>query len=241
MPWRGDAAFLDLLFPGAEDAVGDFADDLLQHEAQVAAFGEVARRDVFHAVGVGHELIAFAEAAQGFVLGVIDGDAVSAVDEDKPIGCLIAELRSGLALLKALAANHCVMPTVLLAGSGGVTAAVQAVKSGAFDVVEKPEAAVESATSAIALYGKFKKLFEERCAATSRIESLTKRETQVLSLMVEGKPNRVIAEELGISSKTLDIHRANLMEKMAARTTADMCRASLLAKTDPMHLHLLTS
>ena len=162
-----------------------------------------------------------------------------ALDEDKPIGCLIGELRGGLDLLKELAGNHCVVPVVLLASTGTVTAAVQAVKSGAFDVVEKPEAAVESAKNGIALYVKCKQLFEDRCAATARIESLTKRETQVLNLMVEGKPNRVIAEELGISSKTLDIHRANLMDKMEARTTADMCRAFLLAKTDPMQLHLL--
>ena len=166
-------------------------------------------------------------------------ELLQALDDDKSIGCLIAELQRGLDMLKGLAGNHCVVPVVLLAGSGGVTAAVQALKAGAFDVVEKPEAAVESAKSAIALYARCKKIFEERCAATARIESLTKRETQVLNLMVEGKPNREIAEELGISSKTLDIHRANLMEKMAARTTADMCRASLLAKIDPMQLHLL--
>jgi two-component system, LuxR family, response regulator FixJ len=166
-------------------------------------------------------------------------DVLRAVDDEKPIGCLIADLHSGPALLKALAENHCIVPVVLVATSGGVTAAVQAMKAGAFDVVEKPDAAVESTKNATALYAKCKKIYEERCVATSRIDSLTRREAQVLALMVDGKPNRTIAEELGISAKTLDIHRANLMDKMEARTTADMCRAFLLARTNPMHLHLI--
>jgi FixJ family two-component response regulator len=61
----------------------------------------------------------------------------------------------------------------------------------------------------------------------------------VLNLMVEGVPNRKIAEELGISPKTLDIHRANLMDKMEARTVADMCKAHLLHVTNPAHLPLI--
>jgi two-component system, LuxR family, response regulator FixJ len=166
-------------------------------------------------------------------------EVLKAIDDDKPIGCLVSDLRSGSALLAALAKEHCIVPVVLVANSGGVTAAVQAIKAGAFDVVEKPDAAVESAKSAMALYAKCKKIYEERCIATARIDSLTRREAQVLALMVDGKPNRTIAEELGISSKTLDIHRANLMAKMEARTTADMCRAFLLARTNPMHLHFI--
>jgi two-component system response regulator FixJ len=166
-------------------------------------------------------------------------DVLRAITDDKPIGCVVADLRAGPALLKALADNHCIVPVVLVANAGGVTAAVQAIKAGAFDVVEKPEAAVESARNALAHYTKCKKLFEERCVATARIDSLTRRESQVLIMMVDGKPNRVIAEELGISAKTLDIHRANLIAKMEARTTADMCRSFLLARTNPMHLHLI--
>jgi two-component system, LuxR family, response regulator FixJ len=166
-------------------------------------------------------------------------DFLEALDPDKPVSGVVGDLRGGLELLKELEENHCVIPVILIAGAAGLSAAVQAVKAGAFDVVEKPDAVAESAKKAAALYAKNQKLFEEKEKASERIESLTRRETQVLGMMVDGKPNRLIAEELGISPKTLDIHRANLMDKMEARTTADMCRAALLHRTNPMHLHLV--
>jgi two-component system response regulator FixJ len=166
-------------------------------------------------------------------------DMLEAWDPDKPISCVIGELRGGLEMLKELEENHCVVPVVLLAASGNLAAAVQATKAGAFDIVEKSDALAESAKKACAYYAKCQKLLEEKEVASERIGSLTRREAQVLNLMVEGKQNRMIAEELGISPKTLDIHRANLMDKMAARTTADMCRAHLFHKVNPTHLHLL--
>jgi two-component system, LuxR family, response regulator FixJ len=166
-------------------------------------------------------------------------EMLEAWDPDKPIHCVIGELRGGLELLKELEENHCVVPVVLLAGPSNLAAAVQATKAGAFDIVDKSDALAESAKKACAHFAKCQKLLEEKEQASERIGSLTRRETQVLNLMVEGKPNRTIAEELGISPKTLDIHRSNLMDKMEARTTADMCRAHLLHKTNPTHLHLV--
>src|SRR5690242_20019466 len=97
-------------------------------------------------------------------------DLLQAIDEEKPIGCLIGELRDAHRLLGGLAADHCVVPLVLIAGNSGVADAVKAMNAGAFDVVEKPEAAVESAQSALEHYAKHKKLFAERCLATERIE-----------------------------------------------------------------------
>jgi two-component system response regulator FixJ len=130
------------------------------------------------------------------------------------------------------------LPVVLLAANGTLSAAVHACKAGAFDVVERSDL-VESVKKAFALFAKYQKLFEERAAASVKIASLTKRETQVFNLMVQGIPNRQIAEQIGISPKTLDIHRSNLMDKMEARTPADLCRADLLAKTNPMLLPLV--
>jgi two-component system response regulator FixJ len=165
-------------------------------------------------------------------------DFIEALDPDKPVACVISELNGGVDLVKELAEAHCVVPVVLLAGSGSLTTAVQAIKAGAFDVAEKNDALVESAKKAVGFFAKCQKLMEEKAIAAERIDSLTRRESQVLKLMVSGMPNRKIAEELGISPKTLDIHRANLMDKMEARTTADMCRAYLLHTTHPMHLQL---
>lgn len=161
---------------------------------------------------------------------------LSAFEEDAPVGCVIAELRNGLEVLKDLTHGHCIVPVVLLAGGGNLSAVVQAVKAGAFDVVEKPDGLLDSVRRAAAVFQKYQKLFEERVAAAQKIQSLTKREVQVFNLMVQGMPNRKIAEQLGVSPKTLDIHRSNLMFKMEAKTAAELCRANLLDKTNPMLL-----
>jgi len=161
-------------------------------------------------------------------------------DEDQPVGCVLAELRIGVDVLRDLGHGNCMLPVVLLAGDGTLSAAVQAAKAGAFDVVERPDM-IETVKKAFALFSKYQKLFEERAEASVKIGSLTKRETQVFNLMVTGMPNRKIAEEIGISPKTLDIHRSNLMDKMEARTAADLCRANLLARTNPMLLPLVVT
>ncbi len=166
-------------------------------------------------------------------------ELVEALDPEKPVSCVVSQLKNGADLLKVLPAHQCVAPVVLLAGANQLAAAVQAIKAGAFDVVDKADALTESAKRAAAFAAKAHKLLEEKALAAERIDSLTRRETQVLALMVEGIPNRKIAEQLEISPKTLDIHRANLMDKMEARTTADMCRANLLHATNVAHLSLL--
>ena len=177
----------------------------------------------------GLTLIAYASAEE----------LLESLDDDKPASCVVAELHSGLALRKQLMEHFRVVPIVLLAGEGDLTQAVQAIKAGVFDVVEKTDALVESAKKAVGYFAKYQKALEEKALAAERIDSLTRRETQVLHLMVEGLPNRKIAEQLEISPKTLDIHRANLMEKMEARTTAEMCRAHLLHTVHPAHLQYI--
>ncbi len=157
-------------------------------------------------------------------------------EEDTPVGCVITELRNGLDVLKDLAHGNCIVPVVLVGGAGSLSAVVQAVKAGAFDVAEKPDAVLESAKKATALFAKYQSLFEERVVASQKIRTLTKREVQVFNLMVQGVPNRKIAEQLEISPKTLDIHRSNLMFKMEVKTAAELCRANLLDKTNPMLL-----
>ncbi len=149
--------------------------------------------------------------------------------EDQPFQCLLLDLQhpaaAATALQRTLVERKVAMPVVVLGGHADVTTAVQAMKAGAVNVVEAPfapERVLEAVRQAVALYGKWHRNLEQRRLAHERIERLTAREVQVLDLMVTGKPNREIAEELGISPKTLDIHRANVMHKLAARTTADI-------------------
>ena len=163
-------------------------------------------------------------------------DYLAGLAEQKAHGCVVIDA-TGLDLIKELAKRRIAIPVVVMVPSGSVAAAVQAVKAGAFDVAERSgDAPAEVVKRAFAGFAKMQKLLDEKQAASERVASLTRREVQVLSLMVQGRPNRKIAEELGISPKTLDIHRANLMDKMGARTTADLCRAHLLDRIDAVHL-----
>jgi two-component system response regulator FixJ len=150
--------------------------------------------------------------------------------------------KGGLDLLRSLHEQKLAVPVVLLMAHANIAMAVQAIKLGALDVIEKPfkdEALVAAVRSALDTYERWHKQLQERQLATQRIDNLTPREIQVLDLMVTGLPNRMIAEELGISPKTLDIHRSNVMDKMQARTTADLVRARLLERADPRALPYL--
>ena len=117
-----------------------------------------------------------------------------------------------------------------------VAMAVRAMQAGAMDVVEKPcEDAVllEKIREALTKADDLKRFGAERQAVEPKIASLTPREVEVLDLMVSGRKNRKIAEELGISTKTLDIHRANILRKMQTKTVADLVRWRLLNLADP--------
>ena len=106
-------------------------------------------------------------------------------------------------------------------------------------MLEKPfkdDELVAAIQHGLSHYEKWKRLLEERQISSKRVAKLTPRETEVLALMVTGLQNRKIAEMLGISPKTLDIHRSNVMDKIEARTTADLVRAYLLDRSDPLAL-----
>jgi two-component system response regulator FixJ len=163
--------------------------------------------------------------------------------DQKPFAAVLLDVRmpgtTGLELQKQLADRGSALPVILLTGHATVPMAVDALKAGAIDVIEKPfkdERLVEAVKRAVNLHGRVQRNLTERQIAQERIAELTPRELQVLDLMVEGKPNRQIAQELGISPKTLDIHRANVMHKMKARTTADLVRLRVLDRTEPIGL-----
>lgn len=160
--------------------------------------------------------------------------------EPRGIGCIILDVKmpgmSGLELLEILFHRKLHIPTIILTGHADIPVAVRAVKHGAFDVLEKPlnvELVLERINKAFGVYDQWRKVEADRRIISDRMERLTPRELEVLDLMVGGRSNKAIAEHLGISRKTLDIHRSKVIEKMEARTVADLVRYRLLEKYHP--------
>ncbi|HEX3350678.1 MAG TPA: response regulator FixJ [Acetobacteraceae bacterium] len=160
---------------------------------------------------------------------------LGAIGRAKP-GCLIVDIRmsgmDGLELQEDLQRRRFPMPVIVVTGHGDVGLAVRAMKAGAVDFVEKPysdDDLLRAVTTALARFedGRQQKLQVD--AALARIAVLTPRERDVLKLLIDGRPNKVIAHELGISPRTVEIHRANVMEKLACRSLADAVRLALAA------------
>ncbi len=160
--------------------------------------------------------------------------------DDKGFGCVVLDVRmpgmGGLEMLDALRQRQIFIPVIMLTGHADIRLTVQAMRKGALDVLEKPfreEELFALVRQAFARFEKLKRFQAERQAIAPRIALLTPREIEVLDLMVAGKKNKKIAEELGISTKTLDIHRANIMRKMQTKTVADLVRWRMMEKADP--------
>jgi two-component system response regulator FixJ len=149
-------------------------------------------------------------------------------------GCLIADIRmpdmDGLALQEELARRSAMLAVIIVTGHGDVPLAVRAMKAGAVDFLEKPFdeesllTSVRRAAELISSAGTRIAAFED---AQTRLADLTRREREVLELVVAGRANKVIAHELGISPRTVELHRARVMDKMNARTVADLVRITL--------------
>ena len=144
-------------------------------------------------------------------------------------GCLVLDVRmpgmSGLELFEELRARHCTLPVIFITGHGDVPMAVSAVKKGAVDFIEKPFGdrdmlgLIEQCLTA-ELAGRLKRRLEADTAR--RLDHLTQREREVLDLIILGKLNKQIADVLGISIKTVEVHRARVMEKMGAHSLAEL-------------------
>jgi two-component system, LuxR family, response regulator FixJ len=153
-------------------------------------------------------------------------------------GCLITDIRmpemSGIELLRAMQAEACGLPAIVITGHGDVPLAVEAMKAGAVDFIEKPfdDAAILNAVKS-ALQRDTGSEEGDRTAVAARIASLSERERQVLEGLVAGHPNKTIAYDLGISPRTVEVYRANLMAKMQARSLSELIRMAILAKVSP--------
>ena len=151
-------------------------------------------------------------------------------------GCVIVDIRmpgmGGLELQEELHRRGCTMPVIVVTGHGDVGLAVRAMKAGAIDFVEKPYSDDELMRAVSFAFVRFEDARQHQAqiaAAEARIGALTPREKDVLKLLVAGRPNKVIAHELGISPRTVEIHRANVMEKLDCRSLAEAVRLSLAA------------
>lgn len=153
-------------------------------------------------------------------------------------GCLVLDIRmpglSGLDLQDKLVQAGIQLPVIIVTGHGDVPITVRAMKAGAFEFLQKPfndQALLDAIQSALE---KYTQLWEQkdRMSQTSRnLESLTPREREILEQLRHGKLNKVIAGDLGLSVRTVEGHRAKIMEKMGARTVGQLLE--MVMKTDP--------
>jgi RNA polymerase sigma factor (sigma-70 family) len=122
------------------------------------------------------------------------------------------------------------LPIIFITGHADVPMAVQAMQKGAFAFIQKPfrdQELLEHISEAMIAGGRERRKQETRSAVEARLKTLTRREREVMDLVLTGKPNKVIAFELGVSQRTVEVHRARVMEKMRARSLADLVRMNL--------------
>ena len=160
--------------------------------------------------------------------------------QPEDVGVLLLDLQMpgmhGMELVRLLRRRGLHLPIVVVTGNGTVPVAVEAMKLGAIDFLEKPvdhQILVSRIEQAMAKDAAKRVEASEARAIRQRLSTLTDREREVLDLIIKGHANKQIALDLGISIKTVAIHRSNLMTKTAAVNTADLVRMSMVAATMP--------
>lgn len=163
---------------------------------------------------------------------------LEAYDASRP-ACLVLDVRmpgmSGLNLQAELRKRRATMPVIFLTGHGDVPMAVEAMQQGAFDFLQKPfrdQELLDRINTALAQDEEKRALMAERALLQERYEQLTDREREVMDWVVTGKANKVIAHELNVSQRTIEIHRARVMKKMQAGSLADLVRIQQLLQSD---------
>ncbi len=146
-------------------------------------------------------------------------------------GCIVADLSmpgmNGLEMQERLNALDCRMPIIFLSGHGDVPAAVRALQKGAVDFLEKPfnpKILLERIEQAVNADSELSAAAEKSAQINDRIAQLTAREREIMILVADGKSSKVIALDLGISERTVELHRSRMMKKMSARSVADLVR-----------------
>ena len=172
---------------------------------------------------VGYQPVAFARPSEFL-----------AKHDPNQAGCLVLDVRmpemSGLEVQQQLNRNGAMLPVILVTGHGDIPMAVQAMKDGAFDFLQKPfrdQDLIDRINAALKQDAQNRESVDRLADLRQRAESLTPREREVMGHVVDGKANKVIAIDLGLSERTVEIHRANVMEKMGARSVAHLVKMHL--------------
>lgn len=173
---------------------------------------------------VGYPVVAFARP----------NEFLTKYDPDQR-GCVVLDVRmpemSGLEVQQQLNKSGAMTPVILITGHGDIPMAVQAMKDGAFDFLQKPfrdQDLLDRIHGALKLDAENRASVEKHADVKRREESLTPREREVMALVVDGHANKVVAIDLGLSERTVEIHRGNVMEKMSARSVAHLVKMHLL-------------
>lgn len=157
-------------------------------------------------------------------------------------GCLVLDIRmprmSGLELQAELNVRGSNLPIIFITGHGDIPMAVEAMRHGAMDFIRKPfreQDLLDRINEALDIELVRRKRAIEQNELVDRIDSLTDRETAVFEAVADGKMNKVIGFDLGISERTVEVHRANVMKKLGVRTLAELIRFKILAETTLGH------
>jgi two-component system response regulator FixJ len=171
------------------------------------------------------------------VTSFASGEAfLEAVDEHS-LGCLVVDVRmpgmSGLELQERLRDRGVGLPIILISAHGDVPMAVRAMKAGAIDFLEKPvneQVLLDRVQGCLRVAHRTYDDAELVAATRARLEALTPREREVLDRLVKGESSKIIAAELDISPRTVDVHRAHIMDKLGVRSIAELVRVALMVK-----------
>ncbi|MCT7668117.1 response regulator FixJ [Shinella kummerowiae] len=187
--------------------------------------------------------LAFLLTMSGFTVRVHESaTSFLAVAPTLAHACLVTDLRmpdmSGVELLEKLGAISALPPAIVITGHGDVPMAVSAMKAGAVDFIEKPfedQTLIDAITRAASRLEETVEIFADDGLLRTRLGSLSDRERQVLSAVVSGLPNKTIAYDLDISPRTVEVHRANIMSKMQAKSLAELVRMAIALKVANAH------
>jgi two-component system response regulator FixJ len=165
-------------------------------------------------------------------------DFLQQLDTTQP-GCVLLDVRmpdiNGMELHAKLKQHNVLLPVIIVTGHADVAMAVRAMKAGAYDFIEKPyndALMLERVQNAISRDQESRRAQQQVARIRARAAQLTPREQEVMHYVLRSTQNKAIAAELGISIKTVELHRANLMTKMQARTSTELLRLALLAGLD---------
>lgn len=175
---------------------------------------------------VGHTVVSYSRA-----------DAFLEDFSTEMAGCMVLDIRmpgmNGMELQRQLNNHNSILPIIFVTGHGDVPMAVEAMQRGAVDFVQKPyreEELLNKIQQAISADAENRATLKEKDKIREKLAELTPRESQVMELMIAGKANKVIAYDLDISQRTVEIHRARVMEKMSVRSLAHLVRMVLAAE-----------